>query len=135
MELEGMVVEPQIILALDMALRAKLARCWVAHKYSIQSWVQCQRMMQIRFGETREYGSGKYSGMNDPREQRNELPREEWPHMFIHTLESIPNNWYTQLELQRETVSWEDLKANLINTFSPNEEDVMVDTTLQLIKE
>ena len=63
--------------------------------------------MKIRFGETSEYVSGQYNGMNDPREHIltcgyvwNELPREAWPHMFIHTLDIIPKNWYIQLELR-----------------------------------
>ena len=39
----------------------------------------------------------------------NELPMEAWPHMFIHTLGNIPRNWYIQLELRQDTVSWDDL--------------------------
>lgn len=37
-ELEGMVVEPQRLLALDVALRATPTRWWVEHKTSIQDW-------------------------------------------------------------------------------------------------
>jgi len=55
--------------------------------------------------------------------------------MFIHTFDIIPKNWYIQLELQQETVNWEDLTTNFINTFNPYKEYVMVDIALQLIKE
>jgi len=55
--------------------------------------------------------------------------------MFVHTLDIIPKKWYIQLELGRETVSWEGLTTNFIHTFSPYEDDVMIDTTLQLDKE
>jgi len=102
MEFEGLVVEPQRILALYVALRATPARWWPTHKFSIQNWIQCKRLMQIRFGEANKYVLGQYNGMNDPREHIltcgyvwNELPREAWPHMFIHTLDNIPKNWYT----------------------------------------
>jgi len=106
LEFKGLIVEPQILLALDVALRDTPAIWWVAHKVSIQNWIQCKRLMQIRFCETNGYVSGYYSGMDDPIEHIlkceyvwNELRREAWPHMFIHTLDIIPKNWYIQLEL------------------------------------
>ena len=55
--------------------------------------------------------------------------------MFIHTLNIIPKNWYIQLELRQETVSWNDLTTNFITAFNTYDEDVMVDIVLQLIKE
>jgi len=55
--------------------------------------------------------------------------------MFVHTLDMIPKNWYIQLELRQETVSREGRTANFIHTFSPYEDDVMIDTALQLAKE
>lgn len=55
--------------------------------------------------------------------------------MFIHTLEDIPNNWYTQLEMRQETIDWECLTKNCIATFSFEDEDVVVETAFQLIKE
>jgi hypothetical protein len=32
-------------------------------------------------------------------------PPEEWPHHFIHTLERIPANWYTNQELHKGTMT------------------------------
>lgn len=55
--------------------------------------------------------------------------------MFIYTLDNIPWNWYTQLELQQETFDWESLTENFITTFIFQDEDVMVQPTLQLIQE
>jgi len=93
--------------------------------------------MKIRFGGTSEYISGKYSGITSPRDHIvtcgyvwNELPKEVWSHMFIHTLDNIPKNWYMQLELRQETVDWEELTKNLITTFNFEDEDVMVETAL-----
>ena len=55
--------------------------------------------------------------------------------MFFHTLDIIPGNSYMQLELHQETISWEGLTPNFIHTFSPYEDDDMIDTVLQLDKE
>lgn len=65
----------------------------------------------------------------------NEVPKDVWTHMFVHTLDTIPRNWYIQLELHRETITWEALTSNSIHTFSTYEDDLMVDTLLQLEKE
>ena len=112
------------------------------HKISIQSCGQCKRLMTIKFGEDHGTIVEHYSGITDPSEHIltcgyvwNELPKKVWPHMFVHTLDIIPKNWYIQLELRRETVSWEGLTSNFIHTFSSYEDDVMIDTALQLAKE
>jgi len=55
--------------------------------------------------------------------------------MFIHTLDTIPQNWYTQLELRQETIDKECLTKNYITTFSFEYEDIMVENALQLIKD
>jgi len=58
--------------------------------------------MQIRFGGTSEYISGKYSGITNMRDHIvtcgyvwNELPKEAWPQMFIYTVDNIMRNRYT----------------------------------------
>lgn len=98
--------------------------------------------MTIRFGTITEGITEHYSGLNDPREHIltcgyiwNEVPRDIWTHMFVHTLNTIPKNWYIQLEMRRETVSWEALTSNFVHTFSAYEDDLMVETALQLEKE
>jgi hypothetical protein len=35
------------------------------------------------------------------------IPRKEWTHRFIHTLDTIPKNWYLELEMHRDTTEWE----------------------------
>jgi len=107
MDLESVVGEQQILLALDAALRATPARWWDAHKHTIQTWTRCKRLMTFRFGKISGYVAGQYSGMTNPREHIltcgyvwNELSRETWPHMFIYTLDVTPKNLYIQLELR-----------------------------------
>jgi len=31
---------------------------------------------------------------------------DEWVHLFIHTLDTIPKNWYTETELCRGNENW-----------------------------
>jgi len=54
MRFEELVVEPQILLALDVALRATPARWWTMHKVSINNWGQCRILMMVRFGTIAE---------------------------------------------------------------------------------
>jgi len=98
---EESIVEPQRLLAVEVALRATPARWWTAHKVSINSWEQCKKLMTVRFGVVIESFTEHYSELNDPREhiltygyRWNEVPKDVWTHMFIHTLDQIPRNWY-----------------------------------------
>jgi hypothetical protein len=86
-----------------LALKATLARWWGAHKETITDWYQCKRILCIRFDAEYEYNKQlKYQGQEAPTEHLAKCktlwkmtPPEEWPHHFIHTLEGIPVNWYT----------------------------------------
>lgn len=96
-EFEVIVVEKQRLLALDISMKATLARWWATHKTHIQEWSQCKRLMQIRFGEKSEYIVDKYTRLTIPKDHIvtssyvwNDLPKEAWTHMFIHTLDTIP---------------------------------------------
>jgi hypothetical protein len=63
------------------------------------------------------------------------IPKKEWTHLFIHTLDTIPKNWYLELEVHRETTDWEELTHNFKVTFSFEDDAPSVDTTLQVIKD
>ena len=60
--------------------------------------------------------------------------RQEWVHPFIHTLDILPRNWYSSVELQRETIVWEDIATSFTHTFSFNDEILMIDVALQVIR-
>jgi hypothetical protein len=45
-------------------------------------------------------------------------PLEEWHHHFIHTLEGVPANWYTDQELRKGTMTWTTLKQSFTVDFS-----------------
>jgi hypothetical protein len=64
--------------------------------------------MQIRFGI--EDIMHKYTGMCDLKDHVSrcittwrQVPKKEWTHRFIHTLETVPRNWYLELEVCRGT--------------------------------
>jgi hypothetical protein len=48
----------------------------------------------------------------------SKAPRKEWTHLFVHTLDTIPKNWYLELEVHLETTDWEELTQNFKVTFS-----------------
>ena len=61
-------------------------------------------------------------------------PPEEWPHHFIHTLEGIPTNWYTDQELCKGTATWMVLQQNFTVTFSLEHENLNINATLKQIR-
>jgi hypothetical protein len=61
-------------------------------------------------------------------------PPEECRHHFIHTLEGIPANWYTDQELRRGTMSWPVLQQNFTVTFSFEHENPDIDVALKQIR-
>jgi hypothetical protein len=64
----------------------------------------------------------------------NKVPRKEWTHLFVHTLDTILKNWYLELEVRRETTDWEELTRNFKVTFSFEDDAPLIDSTLQVIK-
>ena len=60
-EFEDKVLEPQRLLALDVALMATLVIWWVSHKQCISKWTQCRRLLEDIFGEKFLYTGPKYT--------------------------------------------------------------------------
>jgi hypothetical protein len=135
------VLENQRLLALDIALKATPARWWGTHKETIKDWYQCEWLLCIRFGtEQKRNQNHKYDGQGAPAEHLEKyiamwkmIPPEEWPHHFVHTLEGIPTNWYTDQELYIGTMSWTILQQNFTVTFSFEHENPNIDATLKKI--
>jgi hypothetical protein len=126
-----------------MALKETPSCWWGSHKENINKWYQCKRLLRIRFGVDMEnIYLEKYDGIGKPRENIERcmvqwilLPPEEWPHYFIHTLEGIPRNWYTELELRRGIANWEEMQKNFVITFAFEHENPLVDTKLKLVRD
>jgi hypothetical protein len=48
-KIEAQVPEKQRLLALDVVLKSTPARWWEMHKWTMENWKQCRRLIQIRF--------------------------------------------------------------------------------------
>jgi hypothetical protein len=103
----------------------------------IRDWQQCRRLLQVRFRTKNEDTTHKYTGLSYLMEHAthcivawNKLPRQEWTHLFVHTLDIIPKNWYLELEMRRETADSEELTHNFKVTFSFEDNSPLIDTTL-----
>jgi len=46
-----------------------------------------------------------------------EEPHPEWVHLFGHTLDIIPMNWHTEIELHHGMSEWDILHEEFILTF------------------
>jgi hypothetical protein len=66
--------------------------------------------------------------------QWRSVPKQEWTHLFVHTLDTIPKNWYIELEVHKETRDWEELTKNFKVTFSFENNNPLIDSALQVIK-
>jgi len=62
------------------------------------------------FGTRTEYIVHKYSGLGFPTSHItqcittwNSIPKQEWMHLFLHTLDTILKNWYIELKVHRGT--------------------------------
>jgi hypothetical protein len=136
------ILDQHRLLVLYIAMKVTSARWWAMHKEKIKDWKQCRRLLQAIFGVGNEYIAHKYTGLIFPIEHVTQcivawrlIPKQEWKHLFIHTLHTIPKNWYLELEVHGETTDWEEITHNFKVTFSFEYEAPLVDTTLQDIKD
>lgn len=106
-------VSPDIIVqALDIALKATLARWWGTQKQHIGSWDPGRRMLTTQFGYSSKYIQDRYTGEASPwmyidkcvtTRHHYQIPDDESVHQFVHTLDTILMNWYIQQEMRHAT--------------------------------
>ena len=82
----------------------------------------------------------RFNGKTSPQEHLEQcygswkhVPREEWVHRFVHTLEPVAKNWYAKVELRHGTVSWDSLVDSFVLAFSINEVCPALDIAIRLI--
>ena len=64
-----------------------------------------------------------------------EEPQLEWVHLFYHTLDVIPRNWYTETELRHGTGEWDILREGFLLTLLFEDQWMdTVDDALQVVK-
>jgi hypothetical protein len=59
---------------------------------------------------------------------------EEWIHRFIHIPDTIPKNWYIELEMHRETSNWDKLTHRFKVIFTFEYKSPSIHATLQDIQ-
>jgi len=135
------IPKQQRLLALDVVLKATPTRWWDSHKEGIKYWKQCKIIMQVRFGTEVEYIAQKYAGVSDPtnhiaqcRKIWSLIPKKEWMHRCIHKLDTIPKNWYLELEMCRETMNWDELTRRFNIAFTFENESPLVDAALHVVR-
>ena len=109
---------------LVVALRATPMRWWTAHQHNIATWNTCRRLLLIRFGVDTRGIESLYDGVSGPamhirtcEEAWKDRSKDEWVHLFVHTLDSSPRYWYVEIELRQGTENWQTLRENLYLTF------------------
>jgi hypothetical protein len=55
-------------------------------------------------------------------------------HLFVHALDTIPKNYYIELEVCKGTKKWEYLTRNFKVNFNFKDDSPSVDRTLQIKK-
>ena len=97
--------------------------------------------MKIIFSNDRECTEHKYTGQSDPRSHIKTCEQvwldilvDEWIHLLIHTLDTVPRNWYIETELRRGTITWPVMTDNFLLTFSFEFEYPSIDQALKIIK-
>lgn len=124
-----------------MALRATLARCLIAHKRNITTWETCHELLAIRFREDVGGMNYKYDGQTDPiihtkaciKAWQNKCV-DECVHLFVHTLDTIHINLYTETELRRGSENWSLMIDGFKLTFGFRSEYPEIDDSLEVIR-
>jgi hypothetical protein len=140
LEFEGIVPIQQRLLALDEALKEMPTRWWEYHKKNIMEWVQYCTLLIVHFSDQDESYEVRYTGQSCPRDHMRSceevwsiIPKEQWVHNFINTLDTTPINWYLQPEICLATTYWYGMTQNLIDTFLFESQYPTVDQSLQIV--
>lgn len=124
-----------------MALRNTTARWWTTHKKNIATWETYHRLLAVRFGDDAGGMDYRYEGQTDPRKHMEAFVQawqhrnfDEWVHLYIHTLDTTPKNWYTETKLRRGTESWSLLTKGFQLTFGFEFEYPEIEDALGVIR-
>ena len=95
----------------------------------------------VRFGDDVGGLNYRYDGQINPKAHIESCTQEwkhrsadEWVHLFIHTMDTTPRNWYTEIELHRGTESWSLLTEGFLLTFGFESEYPQVEDALGVIR-
>ena len=138
---EAQIPLSQQLKKLDVALRSTLARWWTMHKTNITNSETCHRLLAVRFGNDVEGINYRYDGQTDPMIDMEACVKawqhrdvDEWVHLFVHTLDTIPKNQYTETELRKGIKTWSLMRDGFQLTFGFESEYLEIDDALEVIK-
>ena len=102
---------------LEIAIEAKTA--WgTDHTEPQPRRGTCQKFLRPKVTRQAQEMRSKFTGRNSPQEHWKQsypawgnIPREEWVHKFVHTLEPIAQNWYMEAEI-RHRIEYQTKKQN-----------------------
>ena len=121
---EAQVPHSKRLLSLVVTLRATPTRWWTTHQKKITTWENCRSLLTIGFGTDIGGMDLLYDRVTYPaphiracEEAWKNRAKDEWVHLFVHTLDSNPRQWYMETELRRGTENWYTLRENLYLTF------------------
>ena len=122
-------------------MRVTPTRWQTAHKRNIATWETYHKLLEIRFGEDVGDMNYKYDGKTDPRIQieacidawQNKSV-DEWVQFFVHTLDTIPKNWYTETEVRKGSENWSLMIDGFNLTFEFDSEYPEIDDDLEVIR-
>ena len=111
------------------------------HKRNIATWETCHRLLAVIFGNDAGGMNYRYDGQTNPRIHVESCGKawqhrdvDEWVHLFIHTLDTIPKNWYTEIELRRGTETWSTMIDGFQLAFGFEFEYLDIDDALEVIR-
>lgn len=126
---------------LDLVLCNAPTRWWCTHKDSFDERWDYKRMMRLWFGNPNTMLTEKYSEKDDLCDNLVRWtkawgiePHPQWVHIFFHTFDTIPMNWYLEMELRHDTAEWDILREGFLLTFSFEDNFVSINEALQEIK-
>lgn len=97
--------------------------------------------MKTRFGKLKIRMIDKYDGQDDScvklakwAQAYGEKPQPEWVHLFCHTLDVVPMNWYVEIDLHHGTGKWDILREWYMLAFSFEDKFDNIDEVLQEVK-
>lgn len=98
--------------------------------------------MRLRFGHPNTKLTEKYNERDDLHDHLLKWTKglgtesqPEWVHIFFHTLDTIPMNWYLETKFHHSTAEWDILREGSLFTFSFEDGFAIIDEALQEIKE
>jgi len=139
--LEREVPEIHYFHALNWSLHTTPTRWWGMHKGSFDDWYEYRRMVRIHFGRPKVWMKNKYDGRDDPCDHLAKWAKDyggkvepKWVHLFCHTLDVIPMNWYLETKLRHGTEEWYILCQVFIIPFKFEDGFEYIDEALQEVK-